>query len=77
MQKLENLENVFIGTTIEKHHDGSVSNSKISDTYTQSNVRDGRSQMVSENRELKRQVTRLEKEKAELKQNLYEQKGHT
>ena len=37
-QKLENLENVFIGTTIEKHHDGSVSNSKISDTYTHSNV---------------------------------------
>lgn len=41
--KLENLENVFIGTTIEKHHDGSVSNSKISDTYTHSNVRQERS----------------------------------
>ena len=37
-KKLENLENVFIGSAIEKNDDGSVSNSKITDSYSNKNV---------------------------------------
>lgn len=37
-KKLENLENVFIGSAIEKNDDGSVNNSKITDSYSNKNV---------------------------------------
>lgn len=60
--KLENLENVFIGSAIQR--DGlKSSNSKLSQDYTTSTL-------MLENTELKKKIARLEEEKLELKQNL-------
>jgi len=57
--KLENLENVFIGTAIQR--DGlSSANSKISQDYTTSTL-------MLENTELKKKIAKLEEEKLELK----------
>ena len=58
--KLENLENVFIGSAIQR--DGlSSSHSKLSQDYTTSTL-------MLENTELKKKIGRLEEEKLELKQ---------
>jgi kinesin family member 12 len=58
--KLENLENVFIGASIQR--DGlSSSHSKLSQDYTTSTL-------MLENTELKKKIQRLEEEKLELKQ---------
>jgi len=58
--KLENLENVFIGSAIQR--DGlQSSNSKLSQDYTTSTL-------MLENTELKKKIARLEEEKLELKQ---------
>jgi hypothetical protein len=60
--KLENLENVFIGSSIQR--DGlSSSHSKMSQDYTTSTL-------LLENTELKKKIARLEEEKLELKQTL-------
>ena len=60
--KLENLENVFIGSAIQR--DGlSSSNSKLSQDYTTSTL-------MLENTELKKKIGRLEEEKLELKQSI-------
>ena len=60
--KLENLENVFIGSAIQR--DGiSSSHSKLSQDYTTSTL-------MLENTELKKKLARLEEEKLELKQAL-------
>ena len=62
--KLENLENVFIGSTIQR--DGLVSGShsnKLTQDYTTSTL-------MLENTELKKKINRLEEEKLELKQAL-------
>ncbi len=57
--KLENLENVFIGSTIQR--DGlAYPTSKISQDYTTSTL-------MLENTELKKKITKLEEEKLELK----------
>ena len=58
--KLENLENVFIGSSIQR--DGlHSSHSKMSQDYTTSTL-------MLENTELKKKIARLEEEKLELKQ---------
>ena len=60
--KLENLENVFIGSAIAR--DGlSSAHSKLSQDYTTSTL-------MLENTELKKKVYKLEEEKLELKQTL-------
>ena len=57
--KLENLENVFIGSAIAR--DGlSSAHSKLSQDYTTSTL-------MLENTELKKKIQRLEEEKLELK----------
>lgn len=58
--KLENLENVFIGSSIQR--DGlQSSHSKMSQEYTTSTL-------LLENTELKKKIARLEEEKLEMKQ---------
>ena len=65
--KLENLENVFIGSAIQR--DGlssaqtSTGSSKLTQDYTTSTL-------MLENTELKKKIARLEEEKIELKQAL-------
>lgn len=61
--KLENLENVFIGSAIQREGISSSSNSKLSQDYTTSTL-------MLENTELKKKVARLEEEKLELKQQI-------
>jgi hypothetical protein len=60
--KLNNLENVFIGSNIIRNRDGSTTNN-MGDDYSMSSV-------ILENTELKKTVDRLELEKAELKEIL-------
>ena len=60
--KLENLENVFIGSSIQREGLSS-SHSKLSQDYTTSTL-------MLENTELKKKVAKLEEEKLELKQTI-------
>jgi kinesin family protein 12 len=58
--KLENLENVFIGSAIQRDGLVSSSSSKLSNDYTTSTL-------MLENTELKKKIARLEEDKLELK----------
>ena len=60
--KLENLENVFIGSSIAREGLNSA-HSKMSQDYTTSTL-------MLENTELKKKIARLEEEKLEMKQAL-------
>jgi kinesin family protein 12 len=60
--KLENLENVFIGSSIQRDL-LTNSSTKMSQDYTTSTL-------MLENTELKKKVARLEEEKLELKQGI-------
>lgn len=66
--KLENLENVFIGSAIQRDglasgHGSGAHTNKLSHDYTTSTL-------MLENNELKKKIARLEEEKLELKQAL-------
>lgn len=61
--KLENLENVFIGSAIQRDGLSSSHSNKLSQDYTTSTL-------MLENTELKKKIARLEEEKIELKQAL-------
>jgi kinesin family protein 12 len=63
--KLENLENVFIGSSIQRDFGGGSSSvsSKMSQDYTTSTL-------MLENTELKKKVARIEEEKLEMKQTM-------
>lgn len=61
--KLENLENVFIGSAIQREGLSSSHSNKLSHDYTTSTL-------MLENTELKKKIGRLEEEKLELKQAL-------
>jgi kinesin family member 12 len=61
--KLENLENVFIGSTIQRDGLSSSHSNKLTQDYTTSTL-------MLENTELKKKINRLEEEKLELKQAL-------
>ena len=61
--KLENLENVFIGSAIQRDGLSSSHSNKLSQDYTTSTL-------MLENTELKKKIARLEEEKLELKQAL-------
>jgi kinesin family protein 12 len=61
--KLENLENVFIGSTIQREGLASSHSNKLTQDYTTSTL-------MLENTELKKKINRLEEEKLELKQAL-------
>ena len=58
--KLENLENVFIGSTIQRDGLSSSHSNKLTQDYTTSTL-------MLENTELKKKIQRLEEEKLELK----------
>ena len=58
--KLNNLENVFIGSDIVRNQDGSVSND-IGENYNLSSI-------MLENKELKKTIDKLELDKLELKE---------
>lgn len=60
--KLENLENVFIGSSIAREGLNSA-HSKMSQDYTTSTL-------MLENTELKKKIAKLEEEKLELKQTI-------
>jgi len=57
--KLQNLENVFVGSNIIRHKDGSVSN-EMEGNYSMSGL-------TLENNQLKKVIDKLELENAELK----------
>ncbi len=61
--KLENLENVFIGSAIQRDGLSSSHSNKLTQDYTTSTL-------MLENTELKKKIARLEEEKLELKQAL-------
>ena len=61
--KLENLENVFIGSAIQRDGLSSSHSNKLTQDYTTSTL-------MLENTELKKKIARLEEEKIELKQAL-------
>lgn len=61
--KLENLENVFIGSKIQRDGLSSSHSNKLTQDYTTSTL-------MLENTELKKKINRLEEEKLELKQAL-------
>lgn len=61
--KLENLENVFIGSAIQRDGLSSSHSNKLSQDYTTSTL-------LLENTELKKKIGRLEEEKLEMKQAL-------
>jgi hypothetical protein len=67
--KLENLENVFIGSAIQREGLNSSQSNKLSHDYTTSTL-------MLENTELKKKINRLEEEKIELKQALLIQASH-
>lgn len=58
--KLENLENVFIGSAIQRDGLSSGQSNKLTHDYTTSTL-------MLENTELKKKINRLEEEKIELK----------
>ena len=66
--KLENLENIFIGSSINREGLQSAS-SKMSEDYMTSTL-------MLENTELKKRVAFLEAEKLELKQHINNIEGH-
>lgn len=65
--KLNNLENVFIGSNIVRNKDGSVAND-MGENYNMS-------AMILENTELKKNLDRLELEKAELREIVSKEKN--
>ena len=61
--KLENLENVFIGSAIQRQMAQRPSTEGLSQDYTTSNL-------LIENNDLKKRIFMLEQEKIELQSNL-------